>query len=440
MSDRYDEIQKASKSSSSIADLDLYYADMPGKYIDDVLASDLPGSHLDNLLYGELPGSHLDVVLKAPLPGSSTDELLTSTLPGMDPYGPAPAVTHVHSHYEKKQAERPVSAWENYEQKRREKAVEENRKEYLRDLEQKSFEQAKEAQNRINSGSVRGLDDLDNIWKTVRKNIEAGRNERKYRMLQKSRPTSTPVTRARNTSTFARSQIKKENPKVKLGFTGVFFAMILLLAVFNRIIIPLAERFNPSHKVEGTSDQSGGFYLSDSEFDAFVNIEKNITEAFKSEEHLFEMSVSELADQFAAHGFETQVKEEENTMYGQYVDGTTWVDVYRNNDYIGFSCDSSSDRVDTGVVQKAFSETAPVYVSKNLGRDISEVGIDKELLQKFSDNADENGRVTYNTDNFSIYYYEYDGSVSFYLYGLDEETYISVDTDREVLESIITWY
>ncbi len=440
MSDRYDEIQKASKSSNSIADLDLYYADIPGKYIDDVLASDLPGSHLDNLLYGELPGSHLDVVLNAPLPGSSTYELLSSELPGMDLYGAASAVPHAHGHSEKRQAAGPVSARESYEQKRRENEIEASRKEFLRDLEQKSLEQAEEAKKRINSESVRGLDDLDNIWKSVRKNIEASRNDRKYRMLQRSRPTSTPVSRARNTSTFTRSQIKKEKPKAKLGFTGVFFAMILLLAIFNRIIIPLAGRFSSSHKVEGTSDQSGGFYLTDSEFDAFVNIEKNITEAFKSEEHLLEMSASELAEQFTAHGFETQVKEEDNTMYGQYVDGTTWVDVFRNNDYIGFSCDSSSDRIDTGVVQKALSETAPVYVSKNLGRDIAGVGIDRELLQRFSENADENGRVTYYTDNFSIYYYEYDGSVSFYLYGLDEDTYISIDTDREVLENIIIWY
>ena len=244
MAENYNGVHDTPDIGTSIEDFGLYYDDMPGRYIDDILKSDLPGSHLDNLLYGELPGSHLDVVLESPLPGGSTDELLAGPLPGGISYG-ADSIGNrqenkkasgSHGHHQaqrrtspaqsgsygggsayagagkRKQENTGKSRREKLDEKLRELKEEQNRKEYIASLEQTSLHQSQETRDRINQEFRKGVDDLDTFWKYLQKNVSENRERnRQRREKRSSTPVSTPLERARNSSGFARREIRKEN-------------------------------------------------------------------------------------------------------------------------------------------------------------------------------------------------------------------------------------
>ena len=441
MAENYNGVMGASGTDAGIADPVFNYEDMPGSYIDDILKSELPGSHLDYLLYGELPGSHLDVVLESPLPGKSTDELLNMPLPGGYSYGIDSIAAgkiavgkrnneRSHTSYERRQETYSGQAGDRLSELRKARKEEQEIKAYLADLEQKSYSQAAAAQNRINAGSRRGLNDLDSLWTSVRKNVKQNREERLQRLGK---------MKDFNSSKFVNKQVKSETKKNrKMGALGAFVLMIFLLTFLNRIIIP-AVQYIASHIHSEAPAENGEFYLTDDEFNTFYSIYQDISKDRDDFDELFKMSNEDLAKLYEDRGFEVNIDEENEVVSGGYSEAMTWVNFYRNKEYLDFSCQTVSDSIDRSVVEKALTGASTDFVQQYLGKDSSALGLDEELIRKFAEEAGEKEYVSYETDNFTIYFYDYENYTAFYLYEGDDPVYIQVNKDGGWLEMAAVW-
>ena len=397
-----------------IPDLDLSFTDIPGQYIDDVLNSELPGSHLDQLLYGELPGSHLDVVVNAPLPGGSTDELLNLHAP---------------------EKARPKQRTAGKPAKRRTDSREiQEKKEYLEWLEQSGYQAAQKSRDMISQNAGNGANDLQGLWGTIRNNIQQN---------MKSRTVSTPQSRARNTSRYAQKEIKKEKKKRKKGSIGILFVMIFLITMLNRVIVPLVNQISSGihsiHSkpaVEADVDDAE-LTLTDAEFESVVNLWETFVNSNYSED--MNLSEEDFVTKYEAFGFEMQSNQNRGMTSGSYVDMATWVSIFRNDDYIDYSCQTTSDEMDLDVVHRALDGVAPEAVCENLGQSVTEIGLSEELFEKFRKYTDESGYVSYSKGDFAIYYYDYDDSTGLFLCGKEDQIYASVNKKGDYLERVSIW-
>ena len=430
MADKINGVLNTPGEGEGIADLDFLYEDMPGQYIDDVLKSELPGSHLDQLLYGELPGSHLDVILEAPLPGGSMDELLYSPLPGGSSYG-ADRIGNRRPNqqsYRMTDADRARQRDQFYE-RRRAREEEKRKKEFLDSVEKESYAEALAAKNRLSGGPGKVADEIDTLWQTVRRNVQE---------------SGSPLSRAMNTSKFVRSQARKEKKAVKtrkMGPVGAFLLMIFFLAFLNRLIIPLVSHFissRPSTQVDTNDPKKDGFYMTDEEFNSFYNVYNSVMEEKSTFKELFDMTNGEFASNYEENGFEMNIDQEKGIVSGAYSEDTNFVNVYRNKEYLDFSCQNISHKIDRDVVVRALSGKSTDYVTENLGKTASELGIDWETIDRFIKAWENDNNVHYTTDDFTIYYYDYDESGAFYMFG-DEQVYLSFNKAGQYLEMIAVW-
>ena len=430
MADKINGVLNTPGDGEGIADLDFLYEDMPGQYIDDVLKSELPGSHLDQLLYGELPGSHLDVILEAPLPGGSMDELLYSPLPGGSSYG-ADRIGNRRPNqqsYRMTDADRARQRDQFYE-RRRAREEEKRKKEFLDSVEKESYAEALAAKNRLSGGPGKVADEIDTLWQTVRRNVQE---------------SGSPLSRAMNTSKFVRSQARKEKKAVKtrkMGPVGAFLLMIFFLAFLNRLIIPLVSHFissRPSTQVDTNDPKKDGFYMTDEEFNSFYNVYNSVMEEKSTFKELFDMTNGEFASNYEENGFEMNIDQEKGIVSGAYSEDTNFVNVYRNKEYLDFSCQNISHKIDRNVVVRALSGKSTDYVTENLGKTASELGIDWETIDRFIKAWENDNNVHYTTDDFTIYYYDYDESGAFYMFG-DEQVYLSFNKAGQYLEMIAVW-
>ena len=430
MADKINGVLNTPGEGEGIADLDFLYEDMPGQYIDDVLKSELPGSHLDQLLYGELPGSHLDVILEAPLPGGSMDELLYSPLPGGSSYG----ADRIGSRRPNQQSYRMTDAdrarqRDQFYERRRAREEEKRKKEFLDSVEKESYAEALAAKNRLSGGPGKVADEIDTLWQTVRRNVQE---------------SGSPLSRAMNTSKFVRSQARKEKKAVKtrkMGPVGAFLLMIFFLAFLNRLIIPLVSHFissRPSTQVDTNDPKKDGFYMTDEEFNSFYNVYNSVMEEKSTFKELFDMTNGEFASNYEENGFEMNIDQEKGVVSGAYSEDTNFVNVYRNKEYLDFSCQNISHKIDRNVVVRALSGKSTDYVTENLGKTASELGIDWETIDRFIKAWENDNNVHYTTDDFTIYYYDYDESGAFYMFG-DEQVYLSFNKAGQYLEMIAVW-
>ena len=430
MADKINGVLNTPGEGEGIADLDHYYEDMPGQYIDDVLKSELPGSHLDHLLYGELPGSHLDVILEAPLPGDDMDELLYSPLPGGSSYGADRIGSRSQGHHNQRESGSDrIRQRDQFYERRRAREEEKRKKEFLDSVEKESYAEAQAAKNRINSGSGKVTDDLDTLWKAVRRNVQE---------------SSSPLSRAMNTSKFVRSQARKEKKAAKtrkMGPIGAFLLMIFFLTFLNRLVIPLVGHFissRPSSQIENNDPKEDGFYMTDEEFNSFYNIYNSVIEEKSTFKELFDLSNIEFVSNYEENGFEMNIDQEKGIVSGAYSEDMTFVNVYRNKEYLDFSCQNVSHQIDRDVVARALSGKSTDYVTENLGKTAGELGIDWNTIDRFIKAWENDNDVHYSTDDFTIYYYDYDESGAFYMFG-DEQVYISFNKAGQFLEMIAVW-
>lgn len=377
MAGKYNGTDAHMDTGSGDMGFDLNFDDMPGQYVDDILHSELPGSHLDELLYGELPGSHLDIVLKSPLPGGSTDEILSSPLHGIAADSVTPKVGHSHE-----------------------------RSERFHDLHERS-----ESFSAVKEPASTGLKDL------VHQAFPPGNG---------AVSASTPNTRARNSSKYVRKQMRKERPRKKRGAFGVFLTMIILISVLSRVIVPVAERLLDRGKPKGTDEVS--LLLTDSEIDVFTNVWNGLCRMDDSYND-FRLSDQELLEKYQSHGYEMFAESEEKQVFGGYDGGETSVRIFRNDDYLSYSCQTDSGEIDLAAVEEGTVGVMPYYISEILGRDIIEIGIRPETLSKFYDAAGGSKDVTYQTEDFVIYFYDYEDYSEFYLYGDNGKAYLSFEKD-----------
>ena len=417
MADKINGVLNTPGEGEGIADLDFLYEDMPGQYIDDVLKS-------------ELPGSHLDVILEAPLPGGSMDELLYSPLPGGSSYG-ADRIGNRRPNqqsYRMTDADRARQRDQFYE-RRRAREEEKRKKEFLDSVEKESYAEALAAKNRLSGGPGKVADEIDTLWQTVRRNVQE---------------SGSPLSRAMNTSKFVRSQARKEKKAVKtrkMGPVGAFLLMIFFLAFLNRLIIPLVSHFissRPSTQVDTNDPKKDGFYMTDEEFNSFYNVYNSVMEEKSTFKELFDMTNGEFASNYEENGFEMNIDQEKGIVSGAYSEDTNFVNVYRNKEYLDFSCQNISHKIDRDVVVRALSGKSTDYVTENLGKTASELGIDWETIDRFIKAWENDNNVHYTTDDFTIYYYDYDESGAFYMFG-DEQVYLSFNKAGQYLEMIAVW-
>ena len=417
MADKINGVLNTPGEGEGIADLDFLYEDMPGQYIDDVLKS-------------ELPGSHLDVILEAPLPGGSMDELLYSPLPGGSSYG-ADRIGNRRPNqqsYRMTDADRARQRDQFYE-RRRAREEEKRKKEFLDSVEKESYAEALAAKNRLSGGPGKVADEIDTLWQTVRRNVQE---------------SGSPLSRAMNTSKFVRSQARKEKKAVKtrkMGPVGAFLLMIFFLAFLNRLIIPLVSHFissRPSTQVDTNDPKKDGFYMTDEEFNSFYNVYDSVMEEKSTFKELFDMTNGEFASNYEENGFEMNIDQEKGIVSGAYSEDTNFVNVYRNKEYLDFSCQNISHKIDRDVVVRALSGKSTDYVTENLGKTASELGIDWETIDRFIKAWENDNNVHYTTDDFTIYYYDYDESGAFYMFG-DEQVYLSFNKAGQYLEMIAVW-
>ena len=405
MADKINGVLNTPGDGEGIADLDFLYEDMPGQYIDDVLKSELPGSHLDQLLYGELPGSHLDVILEAPLPGGSMDELLYSPLPGGSSY----KVDRIENRRPNQQNRRANDAeWERKKaqllERHRELEEEQRKKEFLDSVEKESYAEALAAKNRLGGGPGKVADDIDMLWKTVRRNVQ-------------------------------------ESNSRKMGPVRVFLLMIFFLTFLNRLVIPLVTHFissRPSTQVDTNDPKEDGFNMSDEEFNSFYNVYNSVIEEKSKFKELFDMTNEEFVSYYEENGFAMEINQDRGIVSGGYSEDTNYVNVYRNKEYLDFSCQNVSHQIDRDVVVRALSGKSTDYVTENLGKTASELGIDWDTIDRFIRAWENDNDVHYSTDDFTIYYYDYDKSGAFYMFG-DEQIYISFDKAGQYLEMVAVW-
>ncbi len=437
MADKINGVLNTPGDGEGIADLDFLYEDMPGQYIDDVLKSELPGSHLDQLLYGELPGSHLDVILEAPLPGGSMDELLYSPLPGGSSYKVDRIENRRPNQQNRRQNQQNRRAndaeWERRKaqllERHRELVEEQRKKEFLDSVEKESYAEALAAKNRLSGGPGKVADDIDTLWKTVRRNVQE---------------SNSTLSRAMNTSKFVRSQARKEKKTKstrKMGPVRVFLLMIFFLTFLNRLVIPLVTHFispRPSTQVDTNDPKEDGFNMSDEEFNSFYNVYNSVIEEKSKFKELFDMTNEEFVSYYEENGFAMEINQDRGIVSGGYSEDTNYVNVYRNKEYLDFSCQNVSHQIDRDVVVRALSGKSTDYVTENLGKTASELGIDWDTIDRFIRAWENDNDVHYSTDDFTIYYYDYDKSGAFYMFG-DEQIYISFDKAGQYLEMVAVW-
>ncbi|MDO4805475.1 MAG: hypothetical protein Q4A32_11735 [Lachnospiraceae bacterium] len=429
-------------------DFEQYYADMPGQYIDEVLSSELPGSHMDYLLYGELPGSHLDVVLKSPLPGGSTDEILSAPLPGTIPdFGTADI--HKHSRKKSSSESRRGSYAYNYAARQADRYAASRSDDYAigssdnyaadsSDTYFGSFLGGEPAEKRDKAKKTTGKSSQPSVSSpgtseavSELKNMLLGGVSAANATLAS---TGSSFARAKNSSKYVQKEIRKEKPKRKRGALSVFVTIIILLSVLNRLIVPIVEQISEKIKPQETTVEDE-LHLTDSELGSFVDVWNGISRQSDSWGD-FNLSDQELVEKYQSHGYVMNIDAEEGDVYGSYNGEDTRAQIYRTDEYLSYSCGSDSDMVDLATIEKGTAGIMPRYVSEILGRDISDVGIDEEMLDKFQKAGSDTGYATYRAENFFIYYYEYEDFMDFYLYGNDGKAYISINKEGGWIQQI----
>ena len=296
-------------------------------------------------------------------------------------------------------------------------------------MEKESYAEALAAKNRLGGGPGKVADDIDTLWKTVRRNVQE---------------SNSTLSRAMNTSKFVRSQARKEKKTKttrKMGPVRVFLLMIFFLTFLNRLIIPLVTHFissRPSTQVDTNDPKEDGFNMSDEEFNSFYNIYNSVIEEKSTLKELFDMTNEEFAANYEENGFEMNIDEENGIVSGAYSEDANFVNVYRNKEYLDFSCQNISHQIDRDVVVRALSGKSTDYVTESLGKTASELGIDWDTIDRFIKAWENDNDVHYTTDDFTIYFYDYGESGAFYMFG-DEQIYISFNKTGQYLEMVAVW-
>jgi predicted lactoylglutathione lyase len=178
--------------------------------------------------------------------------------------------------------------------------------------------------------------------------------------------------------------------------------------------------------------------MTDEEFNSFYNIYNSVIEEKSTFKELFDLSNIEFVSNYEENGFEMNIDQEKGIVSGAYSEDMTFVNVYRNKEYLDFSCQNVSHQIDRDVVARALSGKSTDYVTENLGKTAGELGIDWNTIDRFIKAWENDNNVHYSTDDFTIYYYDYDESGAFYMFG-DEQIYISFDKAGQYLEMVAVW-
>jgi hypothetical protein len=162
--------------------------------------------------------------------------------------------------------------------------------------------------------------------------------------------------------------------------------MIFFLTFLNRLVIPLVTHFissRPSTQVDTNDPKEDGFNMSDEEFNSFYNIYNSVIEEKSTFKELFDLSNIEFVSNYEENGFEMNIDQEKGIVSGAYSEDMTFVNVYRNKEYLDFSCQNVSHQIDRDVVERALSGKSTDYVTENLGKTAGELGIDWNTIDRF---------------------------------------------------------